>query len=244
MKIFLINIGNTHIQYTICKNGIIDNFKQIPTEDFTLDIIPKNIQIAAASVVPKIKEQLQESSFSNKIFWLTHDKILNIDLSRVNAKDLGADRLANAIILAEHTNKNTIAVSIDFGTCITFEIVDNNQIFRGGAIVPGRKLLRKALHNYTAQLPLIPLHDTTAPDLGESTESAMRLGIDNGVIGTVKELINDLETRFHGCAIQIFATGGDQKFFTERIEKLIEGNTFFTLRGILKAWEMNNNNEG
>ncbi len=240
MKIFLINIGNTHVQYATCENDVIGELKQVPTAAFSVDIIPEKMPIAAASVVPKIKEILDNSTFKNKIFWLTHDKHLNIDLTKVNAPALGADRLANAIILATEANQETIAVSIDFGTCITFEIVDNSKVFRGGAIVPGRKLLRKALHNYTAQLPLIPLHNETAPDLGETTESAMRLGIDNGVIGTVKELIADIQQRFTDCNIKIFATGGDQDFFTAHINELIEGNKYFTLRGILKGWEMNN----
>lgn len=240
MKVFLINIGNTHVQYAVCDNGKIDELSQMPTGQFSMDIIPENMAIAAASVVPKIKEILDNSTFADKIFWLTHDKKLNLNLSKVNAPALGADRLANAVILATETDENTIAVSIDFGTCITFEVVDNHNIFRGGAIVPGRKLLRKALHNYTAQLPLIPLHDQKAPDLGETTESAMRLGIDNGVIGTVKELIDDIQNRFKDCNIKIFATGGDQSFFTNHINELIEGNLFFTLRGIFKAWEINN----
>ena len=240
MKVFLINIGNTHVQYAVCDNGKIGKLSQMSTDEFSMDIIPKNMTIAAASVVPRIKEVLDNSTFASKIFWLSHEKKLNVDLSEVNAPALGADRLANAIILADETNEKTIAVSIDFGTCITFEIVDNQKIFRGGAIVPGRKLLRKALHNYTAQLPLIPLHDQTAPDLGITTESAMRLGIDNGVIGTVRELINDIQQRFTDCKIKLFATGGDQHFFTTHIDQLIEGNKYFTLRGIFKAWEMNN----
>ena len=227
------NIGNTNVQYAESDGKIIGRVCQVPTAEFTDKIIPDDCVVAAVSVVPALKKSLEHRD----IYWLTSKSRLNIDLSRVDAPALGGDRLANAVNLAAVSRLP--ACSIDFGTCITFEVIDENNVFRGGAIAPGRTLLRRSLHNYTAQLPMIPLCDEAAPDLGETTESAMRLGVDNGVVGTVQELIADVRRHFVNKEVIFYATGGDQKFFTDRIGGLISGGDEFTLQGVLKGWEMN-----
>lgn len=230
--LFLLNIGNTNTQIGCSTGHDIKIIKTLPTCDLTAEELPDDCQIAGATVVPAVKQRFA----GRQIFWISDAEVLNIDLSEMDRSTLGADRIANAVALAEG---NLPAVCIDCGTAITFELVDHDRIFKGGAIAPGRMLLRKALNSYTAQLPLLPIETEVPQKPGTNTVNAMRLGIDGGVIGSVKEIIDRLQGKY-SKRLKVVVTGGDHDFFLRNIDGLEYAGDEFTLRGILKAWEMNN----
>ncbi len=232
--LFLINIGNTNTQYAFAENGIPGQIFSVPTNDFKPDeIIPSGIVPVVASVVPAVASRLNPLS----PFMISTDIKTGIDWSEVNRHTIGADRIANAIMLA-NGNYELPAACIDFGTAITFEIIDKERRFIGGSISPGRRLLRQALNNYTAQLPLIDIYDELPDNCGSDTPSAMRLGVDAGAIGMVEGIIKAITHKL-GMPLKLIATGGDADFFVRHIEGLEFGGSNFTLKGILKAWEMN-----
>ena len=146
----ILNIGNTHVQ--IFDSDGQDSFQPagiFPTADFDLrqeeQFVPA---LAAASVVPAVTAELRRMGA-----WVISGSMpLPFTPSELDLSTVGADRLANAAALLDGPLP---AVSIDFGTAVTFEFVTENRQFAGGAILPGRMLLRKSLHDYTAQLPLI-----------------------------------------------------------------------------------------
>ena len=155
--------------------------------------------------------------------------------SGLDLSGVGADRLANAAALLDGPLP---ALSIDFGTAITFEYVTNTRQFAGGAILPGRMLLRQALHDHTAQLPLLPLYDAIPPLPGTNTVDAMRIGTDGAVIGAVRSLICQWQGIGDPEPLRVTACGGDRFFFLKHISGLADGGDHFTVRGIRKLWEL------
>ncbi len=230
-SILLLNIGNSHTQMAEYSNGRMGPVRQIATAELSPEMLPEDHPIAAASVVPQIRERLRNRS----IFFLEnrHAAAAGLRLDCVDASTLGADRLANAIELVQQ--RQLPAVTIDFGTAITLELVDENACFRGGAIAPGRMLMRRALHAGTAQLPELPIAAEIPRTVGIDTASSMRFGIDRGAIGMVREWLRTLnDGRALPC--RVIAVGGDAPFFCAEVPELIPGGEDFTLRGVLAAY--------
>ena len=157
-------------------------------------------------------------------------------MSLIDKSTLGADRFANAIALVNFANLP--AICIDCGTAITFESVDAKNVFRGGAIMPGRMLLRKALNDYTAKLPLAQNFNPKKPSaLGRNTLDGITSGCDLGVLGAAQKLIKKMQIELGVEKCQVIATGGDADFFADNLLEISFGGKDFTLRGIVAAWK-------
>lgn len=120
---------------------------------------------------------------------------------------VGIDRLLNAIAVNEVRRADRPAVVVDSGTATTVDLVSAEGAFEGGAILPGLALSAKALHEYTALLPLVSvpeLGEKTPEPLGRNTRAAIRCGLFWGQLGAVKELI----ARQAPADADIFVTGG------------------------------------
>ncbi len=110
---------------------------------------------------------------------------------------VGIDRLLNAIAANARRLPGQIAIVIDSGTATTVDLVDETGAFRGGAILPGFELGAKALHQYTALLPLIQhhrLHDRVPAAVGRHTTEALESGLYWGHVGAVKQLIESIRS--------------------------------------------------
>ena len=103
---------------------------------------------------------------------------------------VGIDRLLNAIASNRHRQTDQATIIVDSGTATTIDLVSDQGIFQGGAILPGLALSARALHEYTALLPLIPLEALPqhCPPLGRATEPAICSGLLWGHVGAIREL--------------------------------------------------------
>ncbi len=229
MKLVLVNIGNTFAQPGVWTGGQIELLPRIPTAELAPDRLPAGMPVAAATVVPAARARFTGSG----IWFLSpFNQAAGVDFTRVDASTLGADRVANAIALAERFPLPGIAV--DCGTALTLEIVDADRVFRGGAIAPGRAMMRRCLAAGTAQLPEIPLSAQLPERAGTNTVEAIRFGVDRGAVGLVRELAAAAARPYGGMEQVTFAaTGGDAPFFTAAIPELRMAPPDFTLRGIL-----------
>ena len=99
-------------------------------------------------------------------------------------------------------------------------------------------LLRHALHDYTAQLPLLPLEDSVPELPGRCTRDAMRIGTDLAAVGAVREILSGLEKQFPSAFLRKVACGGDRHFFLGYLE-LEDGGDDFTPQGVRRIWECN-----
>jgi type III pantothenate kinase len=236
MKILVINIGNTNTQYGIYSGGEVRNVRYIPTSDFLestkkIPEILSGIPIAVSTVVPAVKKTLA----GKNVFWVGPSGKLPVSLKKVDSSTLGTDRIANIAAIAK--SAKLPAIVIDCGTAITIDAVNVRKEFLGGAILPGRMLLRKSLNDFTAQLPLVALSDRKPKALGKNTKDAILSGTDLAVLGAVKEIINRiiLEIKVEECTL--IATGGDAGFFTRNIKGLKSGGRNLTLVGIAACYE-------
>lgn len=244
-KLLIVNCGNTHIETLAVSvpfpggnfpSEIREKDRKIFTlEEFTLFLeeLPEDVFICAASVVPSLAGLLA----SKGAFLVNKEKKMPFKTAKIDISTVGADRLANAAALC---NGALPAICMDFGTAITFEVVEEDGSFTGGAILPGRKLMRHALHDHTALLPLIPFTEnvTKLPEgAGKNTLEAMLLGTDKACIGAVKEILQhlyrDLSQKYPGRKIRLCACGGDRKFFLQAIPEM-EETPFLTLEGIYR----------
>jgi type III pantothenate kinase len=163
--------------------------------------------------------------------FVSAESVPEIDFSLVDTSTLGADRVANAAVIAAELLAP--AIVLDCGTAITTEVVDAEYRFRGGAIMPGRRLLRRALKANTGQLPEIPFGDDSPPAVGVNTAEAIRAGIDLGVLGAVQRVIDASRAELgggEGC--DVYVVGGDAGFFLEHLVAVTRGAEDFTMRGL------------
>ncbi len=229
----LLNIGNSNTQLADYDGEKIHNIRYKSTAKLSVEDCGNYRRIVGSTVVPELKERLKLLN----IVWLNnqHAVELGLDLSHYDASTLGADRLANVLAVLSLSRESS-AVVFDFGTAITCEVVERGGIFRGGAILPGRKLMRMALNQGTAQLPEVPLLERVPRDLGLDTFSSISFGVDCGVVGAVRELLLSIQHKF-GEDIRVISTGGDASFFADAMTEFRDIEPLLTLHGLLQLKE-------
>ena len=129
---------------------------------------------------------------------------------------VGIDRLLNAFAAGRIIGRNRSAIIVDSGTATTIDLLTSDNTFRGGSILPGLRLSARAMHDYTARLPLLDVSEDPGdlPEVpGRNTEAAMKAGLFIGQLGAVRELSGQLAQaacgRFAEAAVpQLIVTGG------------------------------------
>ena len=160
-----------------------------------------------ASVVPAANDAwawLLRRLYGLRLEVLTHETPLPIAVDYPHPEQIGADRLCDAVgAFARHGAPVAVA---DFGTALTFDVVDARGAYIGGLIAPGLPLMTGYLHEKTAKLPAVDLAGPS-PAWGDSTENAMRLGARYGHRGMVREILGFIRGRT-GPETFCCATGG------------------------------------
>lgn len=152
---------------------------------------------------------------------------------------LGRDRLAAAVgAKVLYPGRNVLIA--DFGTAVTVDLVTADGEFRGGCISPGMQTRFRALHDYTACLPLCTPHDDEGLQ-GLTTEEAIRLGVMNSVTFEIEGYIARMSEKIDDLCV-IF-TGGDAKYFVKRIKNTIFANRNLVFCGLDRILEYNASEE-
>lgn len=149
---------------------------------------------------------------------------------------LGADRLA-AVVAANYLQPGRNILVVDIGTCITFDFISAEGIYEGGNISLGPTMRLKALHEFTAKLPLVERRGT-APDMGNTTETAIRSGVVLGVKYEVEGYVKHFMEKHPD--LLVYLTGGVHMdlHFSERIPTF--ANDFIVPIGLNRILEYNN----
>ncbi|MEY4186155.1 MAG: Type pantothenate kinase [Planctomycetota bacterium] len=143
---------------------------------------------------------------------------------------VGIDRLLNAYAAQFLLTTDQAAIIVDSGTATTVDLVTPGPVFRGGSILPGLRLAARALHDYTARLPLVDVDEslTQLPVLpGRNTEDAIMAGLFLGQLGAVREIVAGLQNALHVIAPQcgsprLIISGGGGRQLTSHLP-----NAFF-----------------
>jgi len=146
---------------------------------------------------------------------------------------LGIDRMVLAAgATLQFPNQNRLV--IDVGTCITYDFIDDKDNYLGGAISPGLQLRYKALHDYTAKLPLLAL-DNPNNFIGKSTLESIHSGVVNGLAFEIDGFINEYKNQF--SKFIIILTGGDTEFLANRLKNTIFANSNFLLESLNQLFQ-------
>jgi type III pantothenate kinase len=151
-----------------------------------------------------------------------------INNAYLSADSLGPDRLA--LVCGAHAmypDKNNLVISL--GTCITYNLMQKNKTFRGGAISPGMQMRLKAMNTFTEKLP-----ETTVEGdlvlLGYDTETCMRSGAIFGMAAEIEGMIREYESKYPD--FNAILTGGDGPFFATKIKSKIFADPDILLKGL------------
>ena len=150
-------------------------------------------------------------------------------------EEVGADRLVNAV--AAHKYYKGPLIVIDFGTATTFDVVDGEGNYCGGAISPGINLSLEALHMAAAKLPRVAI-GRPRQVIGRATVPAMQSGIFWGYVGLIEGLVKRIKEEF-GSDMLVLATGGLAPLFAEATKVINALDADLTLRGLLEIHRRN-----
>jgi type III pantothenate kinase len=165
---------------------------------------------AISTVNPPLAKQLErflDGLGNAKASWFRSAADVNVPHELVEPETAGADRafaVAAAIGLAPAGQPGLV---VSCGTAITIERISKQGIWQGGAIAPGLGVVARALHERTAQLPMVELHQAPA-HWGASTRPALEAGVFWGTVGAVRELL-DRQRADLGGEPWVIWTGGD-----------------------------------
>ena len=146
---------------------------------------------------------------------------------------VGIDRLLNAVAI-NTVRAGSACMIVAAGTAITVDYVDTTGAFRGGAILPGLRLMARALHQHTALLPDVEIGPEAVP--AKSTESAIRAGVFHAVLGGIDRLHGEyaaLET----ADLMLYFTGGDAELLASGYGTAHTVWPALTLAGLLHCRE-------
>lgn len=232
----LIDNSNTRTKFVLADaHGLHEWHRWLPTNQITRAAVHElldGIEFSAVmlcSVVPPVAAILRETlSPLAPVADLNADSPMEIGIDYPNPKQIGADRLANAV--GVHAHYGAPAIVIDFGTAVTFDVLSKNATYSGGVIAPGLGAMNEYLTRRTALLPPIDLAEPSHA-IGRSTEEAMQVGAVFGYRGLVREIIAKLCAEIEGKP-RIIATGGDAALIARGLSEIETVDAQLTLEGI------------
>ena len=236
----IIDIGNTRV-----KAAVFHRNKQVESLHFTGDVLRENIRNisqkypikqALISAVGSIDKE--DMNYLKKRFPLV---VLNAKTPvpftnrYATPESLGVDRMALAAAAVSQYPETNVLV-IDAGTCVTYDIVTDQKEYLGGAIAPGLNSRYKALHDYTANLPLLTKEQPES-FVGNSTESSIHSGVVNGMCREIDGVITQYKVRFKKLTVVL--TGGDAEFLSSQLKNSIFVRPFFMTEGLFTILKYN-----
>ena len=165
---------------------------------------------------------------------LTPETLRGVGIDYPQPQTIGPDRLANAV--AARHRFGAPAVVVDFGTAVTFDVVDRAGNYVGGIIAPGLAAMTDYLHEKTALLPRIRIREIKSP-IGKSTEQAMLVGAVHGYRGLVRELILELKRELKVRRLPVVATGGYAQLIASKLPEITAVDPLLTLEGLRLVWQ-------
>ncbi len=249
-----IDIGNTNVTFGVFRDKTLVTTWRIETDvnrmpdEYALILLnllqlqgtaPGDISgVALCSTVPPLVavfEELCQRYFKTKPFMLVPGVRTGVRVRTDNPREVGADRIANAV--AAHHLYQCPAIIVDVGTATTFDVVSKEGDFLGGAIATGITTAAEALYRRAAALPRVELvHPKQV--IGTNTIAAMQSGIVYGYVGLVEGIVTRMQREL-GSRATVIATGGYASIITGETAIFDAVNPDITLIGLRLVYEMN-----
>ena len=252
--ILVVDVGNTNIVMGIYKGEkLISNWRISTSSERTSDemgllllqffehakVNPNDVKdVIISSVVPPVMYALELAinKYVNSQPLIVSSKIkTGINILYDNPKDVGADRIVNAVAALKLYGGPIIIV--DFGTATTFCAITKDGDYLGGVICAGIKISMDALFARAAKLPRVEL---VRPEkiIGKNTVESMQAGAIYGYAGQVDYIVKKMQEEMGGN-VKIVATGGLARLIAQESKSITEINGKLTLEGLRLIYEMN-----
>jgi type III pantothenate kinase len=245
--ILLFDIGNTHTHLGLANSRRVVKQADIPTVAWLDGSAPGLVArfahgarlegAAVCSVVPPVTPLVDEAvrrRWRLPCLELTPKTLRGVGIDYPRPQTIGPDRLANAVAARHHFGAPVVVV--DFGTAVTFDVVDRAGNYAGGIIAPGLTAMTDYLHEKTALLPRIQIREVSNP-IGKSTKQAMLVGAVHGYRGLIRELIRELKRELKTRRLPVVATGGYARLIASKLPEITRVNPLLTLEGLRLVWQ-------
>ena len=194
--------------------------------------------VCMCSVVPPLTgvfEELSETYFHVKSLSVTAGVRTGLQISYDNPRDVGADRIVDAVAAINLYGQPIIIV--DFGTATVFDAISKDGVYLGGAISPGINVAAEALFLNTSQLRRVEL---VAPKsaIGQNTSTALQAGLVLGYAGLVTGLVERFKSEL-GPESKVIGTGGLANIISQEADVFDAINQDLTLIGLRLIYNMN-----
>jgi type III pantothenate kinase len=243
--ILLFDIGNTHTHIGLADERRVRRQFNVPTRSWSdgarvaVRRFVGRAEVTGAavcSVVPRATPRVHafvRRKFGVPALELNARTVRGVGIHYPKPASIGADRLANAV--AARAMFGAPALVVDFGTAVTFDVVDARGRYVGGIIAPGLAAMTDYLHEKTALLPRIKIREVRTA-IGKSTDQAMLIGAVHGYRGLVRELIAELRKELNVRRLPVVATGGYAKLIAAGLPEIQAVAPDLTLEGLRLVW--------
>ncbi len=236
----ILDFGNTFQKAAVFKDNeliTLEKFDNINLKQLQLFLMSYT-EITSCICSSVIKTSTDIINWLNEKYFfieLSHQTAIPIINKYSTPNTLGKDRLAAAVGAFSLASGHNV-LSIDTGTAIKFDFVSKNGEYLGGSISPGLYLRFKALHTFTAKLPLVN-YNNVHELIGKDTETSILSGVMNGAIAEINNFIDEYKLRFSG--LKIFITGGESIYFERYIKSHIFAVSNLVLIGLNEILKFN-----
>lgn len=249
-----IDVGNTNIKVGIFQEEKLCHFWRISTlRNQTLHDIQNRVEgllaenkimreeitgIVMSSVVPSLTpvlESMCEEYFRLSPLVIGPGMKTGLQIQYENPRELGSDRVCNAVAAIHHYGAPLIVVGL--GTATTFCVIDEREIYLGGLILPGIQISTEALFQHASQLPRIELLKPV-PLIGHDTAESMQSGAIYGGAGQIDGIVQRIFEE-KPLPYKVIATGGLSQLVAPHSMSVTEINPNLLFEGLLILWELN-----
>ncbi len=247
--ILLLDIGNTNTHLGLADKKRVIKQTNIPTKAWfegraekLIAALVRRVSVEGAalcSVVPQATPHVHKFCWEKwklNCLELTNKTVRGVGIDYPKPETIGPDRLANAIAAKFHFGAPSVVV--DFGTAVTFDVIDAKGNYVGGIIAPGLAAMTEYLHEKTALLPKIRIREVRAI-IGKNTRQAMLIGAVHGYRGLIRELLSELKSKLDCANLPVVATGGYAKLIAQKLPEISRVDPMLTLEGLRLAWQAN-----
>jgi len=245
--ILLLDIGNTHTHLGLANARRVVKHANILTAAWFSGTAAKLVSkfvgkvrpegAALCSVVPRATPHARRAiarRWGVACLELTPKTLRGVGIDYPKPNTVGPDRLANAVAVRHHFGPP--AVVIDFGTAVTFDVVNRAGNYVGGIIAPGLAAMTDYLHEKTALLPRIKIREIKTA-IGKSTEQAMLIGAVQGYRGLIRGLVKELKRQLKTQRLPVVATGGYARLIATKLPEITSVEPLLTLDGLKLVWQ-------
>jgi len=240
----VVDVGNTLIKWGRCADGVLLEDRPMPPDDpaaWQNQLMawfphPSTRNWLVTGVHPPRRDRLMDwlRSQGQQVRLLDDPRELPLTVNVPRPDNVGIDRLLAAVAVNQRRRPGVPALYFTVGSALTANWLDEQGIYQGGAILPGLRMMARALHEQTALLPLVEVPRHVPPLPARDTVTSIEAGIYWFAVGGMRTMLEQFRTQYHPNA-DVFVTGGDAGIVQMALGLEARFWPTMTLEGILLA---------